>query len=127
MLCLARLPDHVGAFHPLGSNGIIINRSVLNAVTRGGHSLREINSYVYPILLQEYLHSLEYADEKLVRKLAHQVSLETFGVNHPTTRIVSKSIQSILENANTRDMLPSIIHDCEVIPDLEKSAQRYIS
>ena len=40
MLYLARLPDHVTTFHPLGSNGIVMNRTVLDALTRGGHSLR---------------------------------------------------------------------------------------
>lgn len=127
MLYLARLPNHVGAFHPLGSNGIVMNRTVLDAVTRGGHSLREINSYVYSLLLQEYLHALGYVDEKMVRKLVHQVSLETFGEDHPATRIAAKSSTAIfnMHLDNLKNTQPTL-QDFEVVPDLEKSARRYI-
>ncbi len=127
MLYLARLPNHVGAFHPLGSNGIVMNRTLLDAVTRGGHSLREINSYVYSLLLQEYLHALGYVDEQMVRKLVHQVSLETFGADHPATRIAAKSPIAIFEfHLDNLEKVYPTMHDFEVVPDLEKSARRYI-
>ncbi|MGA3296127.1 MAG: hypothetical protein ABSD41_01615 [Candidatus Bathyarchaeia archaeon] len=126
MLYLARLPNHVSAFHPLGSNGIVMNRTVLDAVTRGGHSLREINSYVYSLLLQEYLHALGYVDEEMVRKLVHQVSLETFGADHPATRIAAKSPIAIFDiHLDLKNIQPTM-KDFEVVPDLEKSARRYI-
>ena len=128
MLYLARLPNHVGAFHPLGSNGIVMNRKVLDALTRGGHSLREINSYVYSLLLQEYLYALGYVDDKMVRKLVHQISLETFGLEHPATRIAAESPSSIFEKVlmNNLEKTQPILDDYEVVPDLERSASRYI-
>jgi len=69
MLYLARLPKHIGAFHTLGTNGIVMNRNTLDVVTHGARSLREINSYVYSILLHEYLHALGHVEERDVRKI----------------------------------------------------------
>lgn len=87
----------------------------------------EINSYVYSLLLQEYLHALGYVDEKMVRKLVHQVSLETFGEDHPATRIAAKSQITIFNThlENLKNIQPTL-QDFEVVPDLEKSARRYI-
>jgi len=126
MLYLARLPDHVTTFHPLGSNGIVMNRTVLDALTRGGHSLREINSYIYSLLLQEYLHALGYVDEKIFRKLVHRVSLETFGAGHPATRIAARSPIAISDIHLDLKNVQLSMRDFEVVPDLEKSARRYI-
>ncbi len=53
MLYLAKLPNHIGAFHTMGTNGIVMNRTTLDMITHGARSLREINSYVYSILLHE--------------------------------------------------------------------------
>ena len=126
MLYLARLPKHIGAFHTMGTNGIVMNRTTLDMVTHGARSLREINSYVYSILLHEYLHTLGYTEEEDVRKLVYDVSLETFGPDHPATKIASKGPATIFSGdaiSEAYDQSP----DVEVIPDLERSSQRYIS
>jgi len=126
MLYLAKLPNHIGAFHTMGTNGIVMNRTTLDMITHGARSLREINSYVYSILLHEYLHSLGYAEEREVRKLVYDVSLDTFGPGHPATQIASKGPSAILPNIAPEDS-PNATPDFEVIPDLERSSQRYIS
>lgn len=126
MLYLAKLPNHIGAFHTMGTNGIVMNRTTLDMITHGARSLREINSYVYSILLHEYLHSLGYAEEREVRKLVYDVSLDTFGPGHPATQIASKGPSAILPNIAPEDS-PNASPDFEVIPDLERSSQRYIS
>ncbi len=126
MLYLARLPKHIGAYHTLGTNGIVMNRTTLDMVTHGARSLREINSYVYSILLHEYLHSLGYVDERDVRRLVHDVSLETFGPDHPATQIASKGPGAMFPEV-ALDAVPNEAPDVEVIPDLERSSQRYIS
>lgn len=41
MLYLARLPKHIGAFHTVGTNGIVMNRNTLDVVTHGARSLRK--------------------------------------------------------------------------------------
>lgn len=125
MLYLARLPKQIGAFHTVGTNGIVMNRTMLDMVTHGARSLREINSYVYSILLHEYLHALGYVEEPEVRRLVHAISLEIFGPDHPTTQIALKGPTALFPEITTD--VPSGPPDFEVIPDLERSSQRYIS
>jgi hypothetical protein len=126
MLYLAKLPKHIGAFHALGTNGIVMNRTALDTVTRGAHSLREINSYVYSVLLHEYLHALGYPDERNVRRLVYQVTLDTFGPDHPATQIASRGPNALFPEIASSE-IPSENPDVEVIPDLERSSRRYIS
>lgn len=126
MLYLARLPSHIGAYHAIGTNGIVMNRTTLDVITHSARSLREINSYVYSILLHEYLHALGYADEREVRKLVYDVSLDAFGPEHPATQIASKGPSAFLTGP-AFDNSPNKAPDVEVIPDLERSSQRYIS
>ena len=126
MLYLARLPKQIGAFHTMGTNGIVMNRTMLDMVTHGAHSLREINSYVYSILLHEYLHALGYVDEPKVRRLVYEVSMQIFGPDHPATQVALKGPTTLFPEMFT-NIAPSGPVDFEVIPDLERSSQRYIS
>ena len=126
MLYLARLPRHIGAFHTMGTNGIVMNRNTLDIVTHGARSLREINSYVYSILLHEYLHSLGYVEESDVRKLVYDVSLDAFGPEHPATEIASKGPSAVFPDIVLNES-PTQNPEIEVIPDLEGSSHRYIS
>jgi|SRR3989304_2013291 len=126
MLYLAKLPKHIGAFHTLGTNGIVMNRTTLDVVTHGARSFREINSYVYSILLHEYLHALGYVNEHEVRRLVQEVSMETFGPDHPATQIALKGPTAIFPDIIVSE-LPSETPDVEVIPDIERSSHRYIS
>jgi hypothetical protein len=126
MLYLARLPKHIGAFHTLGTNGIVMNRTTLDMVTHGARSLREINSYVYSILLHEYLHSLGYVEERDVRKLVYDVSLSTFGPDHPATQIAAKGPSVVFPEITVSEM-PFETPDVEVVPDIERSSHKYIS
>lgn len=126
MLYLARLPKHIGAFHTVGTNGIVMNRNTLDVVTHGARSLREINSYVYSILLHEYLHSLGYVEERDVRKLVYDVSLDTFGPDHPATQIASKGPSAIFPDIVLNE-IPTDTPDVEVIPDIERNSHNYIS
>ena len=126
MLYLVRLPKHIGAFHTVGTNGIVMNRNTLDVVTHGARSLREINSYVYSILLHEYLHSLGYLEERDVRKLVYDVSLDAFGPDHPATQIASKGPSAIFPDIVLNE-LPTDTPDVEVIPDIERSSHKYIS
>ena len=124
MLYLAKLPTHIGAYHTMGTNGIVMNRTTLDMITHG--ALREINAYVYSILLHEYLHALGYVEEREVRKLVYEVSLNAFGPEHPATQIASKGPTAILPGPIFAAS-PNEVPDVEVVPDLERSSQRYIS
>ncbi len=74
MLLLGNLPVNVGAFHPMGTNEIVLNRRLLRSKT--GMTER---SHLFAILLHEYLHSLGFEDEAHVRRLTYRVCLDNFG------------------------------------------------
>jgi hypothetical protein len=66
-----------------------MNKALLEAVERSPRSRREKNSFIYSVLLHEYLHSLGYIDELLTRKIALQVATQSFGKDHVLTKMCS--------------------------------------
>jgi len=125
MLYLAELPEHVGAYHAVGTNGIVMNKSALDAVTRSARTIREINSYVYSILLHEYLHSLGYVDEAQARKLVYEISKENLGADHPATEIAHRG-PAVMFPGVGEPRLKERSDDVEIITDFERSTDRYI-
>jgi len=126
MLYLADLPIHIGAFHGVGSNAIVMNRKLLDLTVRSSRSRREINSYVFYILLHEYLHSIGYIDEDKVRRLVHAVSERTFGEEHPTTQMAITGLGTILSRMRQPAQEPSG-SDMEIVRDFDRSNQTYFS
>jgi hypothetical protein len=125
MLYLAELPEQIGAFHGVGTNGIVMNKRALDAVTHSARTIREINAYVYSILLHEYLHSLGYIDEEQVRKLVFEISRDNLGSDHPATDIAHKGPAIIFPGVGeptTREHS----HKVELITDFDRSTNRYI-
>jgi hypothetical protein len=124
MLYLGNLPLYVGAFHGVGSNGIVLNRRLLRKVSF--RETTELSSYVFMLLLHEYLHSLGYIGEEHVRSLVHEISKEHFGGDHPT------SIYAL--NPPIPKIAPSELqphsHDeieLEIIKDFDRSNLSYIN
>jgi hypothetical protein len=93
-LVLGDIPNDVGAYHQMGSNAIVMNRNILRVVEKlsGSRGLR--NSYVFMILLHEYLHSLGYTSDKKVRDLGRQISDGYLGKNHPATEMAVRPLDS---------------------------------
>jgi len=87
LLYLRDLPLQVGAYHQLGTNGIILNRVLLEQVVQTTASRGEVNAFLYYILLHEYLHTLGYIDERRVRELTSVIAEETFGPHHVATKM----------------------------------------
>jgi len=124
MLYLGDLPLHVGAFHQVGSNGLVLNRRILEIFSRSARSVNELNSLVFSLLLHEYLHSLGYLDERDVRRLVHKVSLEVFGADHPA---VQMALDPPFPKILPPDMQPTNLDPAlELIKDFERSNQPYI-
>ena len=123
MLVLADLPPQVGAFHEVGSNAIVLNRKLLNAVIKSCKSFREINAYIFSILLHEYLHSLGHLDEHEVKELSFQISKRILGENHPATEFITKGF-SEMKIDRLADKGPQDLP--QIIPDLERTAQSYV-
>ena len=134
MLVLADLPIQLGAYHGMGTNQIVMNRALLDRVIASGHPRSHINSFVYSILLHEYLHSLGVADEGEVRRLVYDVSLKTFGPDHPASTIASKGPWTLLRSRGyVNTLIPAEEHsdvkqrDAELVRDFDRSHRAYIS
>lgn len=81
-LVLGDIPNNVGAYHQMGSNTIVMNRNLLRIVQKLSKSKASVNSYVFMILLHEYLHTLGYESDRQVRELSQQISKGFFGGRH---------------------------------------------
>ncbi|HEV2137247.1 MAG TPA: hypothetical protein VGR53_00220 [Nitrososphaerales archaeon] len=81
-LVLGDIPNSVGAYHEMGSNAIVMNRNVLRIVEKLSKTRSRRNSYVFMILLHEYLHSLGYTSDRQVRNLSKQITDEYLGKSH---------------------------------------------
>jgi len=126
MLYLSDLPPQIGAYYVVGSNGIVLNRAVLDTITAAGKSKKEVNSYLYFILLHEYLHSLGHTDELQARRLVYKVTKETFGEEHPATEMATRGPWRIFPEIMNAPSMP-VDRAVEIIRDFESLDQPYIS
>ena len=121
MLYLGNLPMRVGAFHPMGTNDIVLNRKLIDAAAKTEPKWK---AYVFSILLHEYLHTLGYVDEKQVRSLTYRICLDNFGRGHyiveaaatgPWVNLSPEAFESLGEEI-----------DLERVPDFERIDSGYI-
>jgi hypothetical protein len=91
LLFLDDLPLHLGAYHPLGTNNIVLNRRLVNIVKAVTKSRKILNAFIYSILTHEYLHALGHISEIEVRSLVFDVSKASFGEHHLITILAEKS------------------------------------
>ncbi|MDW8072721.1 MAG: hypothetical protein RMJ28_00540 [Nitrososphaerota archaeon] len=92
MLIIADAPPGILAYHEVGSNAIVLNRRHLEPWI-AVRTKTEVNSYVFVILLHEYLHSLGLLDETEVRRLVKSLVEEYFGPHHVATKIASGDLE----------------------------------
>lgn len=88
-------PDgFLGGYFVVGSNAIVLNRTVLRYIetTAATHDPRALNAYAFHVLLHEYLHTLGWFSEDDVRPLARDVSLRALGAEHPATVIAQAMV-----------------------------------
>ena len=122
MLFLDDLPIQLGAYHPLGTNNIVLNRRLVQIVEASVRSKRVVNALIYNLLLHEYLHALGKYSEVEVRSLVYEVAKECFGEDYVVTDIAKKSPWALLKgipleavNAPKRVM--------EIVKDFEKTGK----
>ena len=117
---------HVGAYYPVASNIIVVNKRPLESLTKNEPSLYK--PYVFHILLHEYLHSLDVLDEMQTRRVAFEVSRKSFGDSHVATKLA----------ANIGDFLANITYahegwqpqgdaSIEIVMGFDKETRGYIS
>jgi len=126
MLFLDDLHLRLGAYHPLGTNNIVLNRTLVHIVEATTKSRRLINAFVYVLLLHEYLHALGYMRESTVRPLVYQVSRESFGEDHVVSRLVEAGPWSLLKDVPL-DAIEAPKRVMEIVKDFEKAGREYIA
>jgi hypothetical protein len=96
-LGLSRLPNNIGAFYQVGSNFIVLNRNLVEEVSKTEDS-ELINSYIFHVLLHEYIHTLGFVDEKETYVITQQISEKVLGPEHIATRIASQGIGAVFSS-----------------------------
>jgi hypothetical protein len=119
MLYLGNLPIRVGAFHPMGTNDIVLNRRLVNSPT----DLKQ-KAHIFTILLHEYLNTLGYRDEKQVRQLVYSICRENFGRNHPVLRSAISGPWADLNKEDFEEIKSDL--DLELVRDFERIDMDYI-
>jgi hypothetical protein len=125
LLFLDDLPLHLGAYHQLGTNNIVLNRRLVNIVEAVTKSKKLVNAFVYSILTHEYLHALGHVSEAEVHSLVYDISKQCFGEDHITTTLAEKTPWSLLKGIPLTD-IPAHKQAMELVKDLEKPNQPYI-
>jgi len=118
MLFLDDLPLQLGAYHSVGTNNIVLNRTLVEIVEAAVKSRRVVNALVFNLLLHEYLHALGEYSEVEVRRLVYRVARKCFGEDYVVTVVASKSpwvlLRGIpLEGVNVRRRVMEIVRDFE--------------
>jgi len=125
MLFLDSLPLQLGAYHPLGTNNIVLNSTLVELVEAATKSKKLVNAFVYSLLVHEYLHALGHIPEAEVRSLVYKVSKECFGEDHVTAKLAERSPWALLRGLPLgRFEAPRRV--MEIVRDFETSNQKYI-
>ncbi len=126
MLFLDDLHLQLGAYHPLGTNNIVLNRALVHMIETETESKRLVNSFVYVLLVHEYLHALGHVSEAEVKSLVYSVSRESFGEDHTATELARMGPWSLLKNIPLAviDMPKRVM---EIVKDFEENNKKYIA
>ncbi len=124
MLFLDDLPIQLGAYHPIGTNNIVLNRTLVDIVEASVNSKPVVNALVYNLLLHEYLHALGEYSETEVRRLVAVVAEKCFGENHVAT-IVARKTPWVLLGRIPFEAINAPKRVMEIVKDFE-STEKYI-
>ncbi len=128
MLGLADLGNHpagfVGAFYPVASNVIVMNKVPLKRIKDTNPDLYK--PYAFNVLLHEYLHTLGYLEERTVRRIVLKLSQKAFGDDHLTTKI-AKDYSAFFPNLVYPEVAwqPAEL-SLEIVRDFDRSNVSYI-
>jgi hypothetical protein len=124
MLFLDDLNIQVGAYHPIGTNNIVLNRVLVQIVETAVKSKLVLNALIYNLLVHEYMHALGELSEVAVRKLVIDIARKSFGEDNIVTQVARKSPWSLLNGIPLEGVkIPRRF--MEVVRDFEKT-NKYI-
>jgi hypothetical protein len=120
MLFLDDLPLQLGAYHPIGTNNIVLNRVLVQIVEAAIDNKRVVNALVYNLLAHEYLHALGEISEVGVRELVIEVARKCFGEDYIATQVAVKSPWALLRGIPLESVnIPKRV--MEIVKDFEKT------
>jgi hypothetical protein len=117
----------LGAFHPIGSNIIVVNRKPLDSAMESKDK-KVFNAYCFHLLLHEYLHSLGYVEEDEVKDLTQEVCKLALGDKHPATMMAVKGVAHYFPKVKyfrPGSRVPRRL-PIELIKDFDRRSTRYI-
>ncbi len=122
MLFLDDLPLRLGAYYPVGTNNIVLNRALVGVVEASVTDKPTVNALVYNLLLHEYLHALGEMSETGVRREVVEVAKKSFGEQHIATVLACKSPWVLLKDIPLGPMnAPKRV--MEIVRDFEKTGK----
>ena len=123
-----RRGSFVGAFHPIGSNIIVMNKAPFD-VALSTTDKKVLNAYCFHLLLHEYLHALGYVSEEEVRDLVHRVCSLALGKDNPATVMAERGIAFYFPKVTYFSQNVPIPRDLqiELVKDFDKSSAGYIN
>jgi hypothetical protein len=125
MLFLDDLPLNLGAYHPVGTNNIVLNKSLVEIVEATAKTKLEVNAFTYTLLVHEYLHALGYMSEDEVRRFVYKISQACFGKNHVVTGLAKNGPWSLLNRVRING-LAAPKGAMEIVKDFERPNHDYI-
>jgi len=123
-----RRGSFVGAFHPVGSNIIVMNKAPFD-IAMSTTDKKILNAYCFHLLLHEYLHALGYINEEEVRDLVHKVCSLALGKDNPATVMAERGIAFYFPRVTYFSQSVPIPRDLqiELVKDFDKSSAGYIN
>jgi hypothetical protein len=88
-LILQDMPSALGAYYPVGTNTIVLNKALVSGMRSVARDEAEVNHFVFMVLMHEYLHSLGYLSEGEVRKQCQKICSAGLGPDHPTVKLAT--------------------------------------
>jgi len=129
MLGTANLGNHphafFGAFYPVGSNIIVMNEIPLQRIRETNPALYK--PYIFHVQLHEYLHTLGYFSENVVRKKVLEITEATFGREHLATLIASDSNRFFSNLVYPSDFWQPKELNIKLIDGFDRSSATYFS
>jgi hypothetical protein len=122
MLFLDDLTLQLGAYYPVGTNNIVLNRALVEIVEASMSDKPTVNALIYNLLLHEYLHALGDLSETGVRRQVVEVAKKSFGEQHIATVIACKSPWVLLKDIPIGPFsAPKRV--MEIVRDFEKTSK----
>jgi len=124
LLFLDDLPIQLGAYHPLGTNNIVLNRILVQIVEAEGDPRNVVNALIYNLLVHEYLHALGEVSEVEVREMVVKVAEKCFGKDYIAAQVAVKSPWTLLKGIPPQAVnVPRRV--MEIVKNFEKT-DRYV-